>query len=214
MQAPPDTEVRWFRGTGWCQAKMHIDMMEQAVEWGADRICILGSDQIHPEDMFVRLMEHLDTPGIGVISAAVPSRAYVGSQEMKPFQRMAWLQVGDGRAEPAKALDLKGVPCPVQIDFIGTGVVMFETSDLLRLKKPWLSNQIADGERLTRKANADVAFVHSFVDQLGLSLFVDPSIEVRHLHTFEIDETFSERFADWAEPGKGDPSICRYPEST
>jgi hypothetical protein len=103
---------------------------------------------------------------------------------------------------------------PIEIDFIGTGVVMFETKDLLRLKRPWLSNEIADGERLTRRASADVAFVHSFVHQLRLSLFVDPTIDVRHLHTFEIDETFSERFADWAEPGKGDPSICNYPEST
>ena len=46
--------------------------------------------------------------------------------------------------------------------------------------------------------------------ELGIEAWVDTTIEVKHLHTFKIDETFSDRFSDWSEPGKGEPGLCRY----
>jgi hypothetical protein len=42
------------------------------------------------------------------------------------------------------------------------------------------------------------------------SCWVDTTIQVKHLHIFSIDESFPARFADWATPGQGDTTICRY----
>ena len=33
---------------------------------------------------------------------------------------------------------------------------------------------------------------------------VRDKFDIKHLHIFEIDETFQDRYLDWAEPGKGD----------
>jgi hypothetical protein len=46
---------------------------------------------------------------------------------------------------------------------------------------------------------------------LGIKSYVDTTIKVNHTHVFEIDETFPDRFADWAD-GWGDPNICNYVE--
>ena len=47
--------------------------------------------------------------------------------------------------------------------------------------------------------------------EAGATLWVDTSITVKHLHIFAIDDTFSERFADWAVPHPGvDLDICQY----
>lgn len=211
MQAPPGWEIRWFRGKGWCQAKMHTHLCEQALDWGADRICILGSDQIHPEDMLPALSKHMDE-GCGAVSCLIPFRGYLGSQPMAPFGKYAWRKVGDGTKEMPVPIDPSAGDLQ-KIDFIGSGVIMFSAEDLKKLKKPWFFDRIANEEDGTRKTNFDVEFVWALQNELGVQMWLDTTIEIRHLHVFEIDESFQGRFADWAEPGVGDPSVCVYPET-
>jgi hypothetical protein len=88
LQRPPNS--RWFRGKGWCPARRHIDICEQAVEWGASHILILGADQVHPEDMIPRLIKRVEVDKCEVIAALVPTRGHVPWIKMKPFQPMAW----------------------------------------------------------------------------------------------------------------------------
>ncbi len=208
MQAPPGYEVRWFRGKGWCQARMHAHLCEQALEWGADLICILGSDQLHPEDMLPRLVGHIEN-GCDAVSAMIPMRGYIEGQGVGPFGKMAWRQVeGDPQAEPTM-IDMNDGDLQ-KIDFIGSGVILFQADHLRCMKKPWFWDRIADSERLIRRSNFDVEFVWALQRDLGLQMWVDTTIDIRHLHVFEIDASYTERFADWAEPGKGDPEICKY----
>lgn len=207
MEIPKGYEARWFRGKGWCQARMHTHCCEQALEWGADLICFLGSDQIHPEDMLPRLANHMEE-GAGAVSALIPFRGYLGSQEMVPFGKLAWRKVDDGKKIPPVAIDPKAGDLQ-KIDFIGSGVILFRAEYLRRLKKPWFWDRIEDSDRQIRKSNFDVEFVWALQNELGVQMYVDTTIDVRHLHVFEIDETFQDRFADWAEPDSGDPSICK-----
>ncbi len=208
MQAPPGHEMRWFRGKGWCQARMHTDLCEQALAWGADRICILGSDQIHPEDMLPKLVGHMDA-GCGAVSAMIPFRGYLSNQDLPPFGKIAWRKVGDGTKELPVTIDRSDGDLQA-IDFIGSGAIMFRADDLRKLKKPWFWDRMEDSDRQVRLSNFDVEFVLALQKELGVQMWVDTTIDVRHLHVFEIDETFPERFADWSDPGKGDPSICKY----
>ena len=59
----------------------------------------------------------------------------------------------------------------------------------------------------------DATFALRMQQALGIEGWVDTTIRVRHAHVFAIDETFSERFADWATPGVGEAAICRYRET-
>jgi len=211
MQAPPGYEVRWFRGRGWCQARAHNDGFEKALDWGADLICTLDSDQIHPEDMLVRLVERIEG-GCDAVSCLVPFRGFASRQKMVPFQKMAWRKVGDGVKVPAVAIDI-GDGDLQKIDFIGSGVILFKAEDLKRLKKPWFWDRIEDGERLIRRPGGDVSFVWALQRELGVQMWVDTTIDIKHLHIFEVDETFPERFADWSHPGAGEAAICSYKET-
>jgi hypothetical protein len=49
--------------------------------------------------------------------------------------------------------------------------------------------------------------------ETGAKAWVDTTIRVKHCHVFGIDETFSERFADWSHPGVGEDAICLYKET-
>ena len=209
MRVPLGYELRWFRGKGWCQARAHNDGFEKALEWGADLICTLDSDQIHPEDMFTRLLYRIEG-GCDAVSALVPFRGFNDVQKMVPFQKMAWRRVSSDT--DAESIDVNDGDLQ-RIDFIGSGVIMFKAADLEQLKKPWFWDRIEDGERLIRRPGGDVSFVWALQRELGVQMWVDTTIDVKHLHIFEVDETFPERFADWSQPGNGDPTVCVYKEN-
>jgi hypothetical protein len=228
LQRPAGYDVRFFRGKGWCPARRHIDLCEQALAWGADLICVIGADQIHPEDLLPRLVQRFEE-GCEVVAALVPARGYVGWQDMKPFQPMAWRFKSSNGHDPRqvssrayRGMGLDGDMIDVidpeagdlqQVHFIGSGVLMFHRDHLLALKKPWFMETI-DRESYQRLANMDCTFVWRLQVEAQAKVWVDTTIKVRHLHAFEIDETYQERFTDWMRPGTGSPDICRYDRPT
>ena len=193
MKAPIGVEVKWIRGRGWCPSRRHIDSMEKAIEWGADLICFVGADQIHPEDMFQRLVDRYNE-GYKIISAMVPIRGHVVGQDSKPFQPMAWRLKKDSKTE-FEAIDPEDGAVQ-KIDVIGSGVFMFPTEILKRLKKPWFKEDI-DMETYNRKFSGDSDFVWRLGRELGEQVYTDTTIKVKHTHVFDIDETFQERFKDY-----------------
>lgn len=212
-------ETRFFRGMGWCSAKRHLDICEKAIAWGADLICIIGSDQIHPEDMLPRLVARFEQ-GYEVIGALVPARGYFEHQDMKPFQPMAWRFKKSNQIEPIR--EFRGLardPDMIEIvhradgdvqsvNFMGSGVIMFHRDHLLALRKPWFYETV-DQETQTRIACMDTKFCWRLQSEAHAKVWVDTTIMVKHLHVFEIDDTYQERFADWGQAG-GDPDICDY----
>ena len=209
-------ETRYFQGKGWCPARRHADLCEQALAWGADLICVLGADQIHPEDTLVRLVQRWND-GHEVIAALVPARGFVAFQEMKPFQRMAWRLVSSSATDLAdvqfgqpqiEVIDPAAGDVQ-RVDFIGSGVLMFHRDHLLALRQPWFSENY-DPTTMKRLASMDTTFVWRLQVEAGAQVWVDTTIPVRHLNAFEIDDTYSDRFADWTQPGVGDPAICNF----
>ena len=222
LKRPDGYDVRFFRGTGWCPARRHIDGCEQALEWGAELLLITGADQIHPPDMLVKLTGRWEE-GYEVVSALVPCRGYVHWQPMMPFQPMAWRfksasgKVGevDTRQREYRGMDLDfdmvHIIDPADgdiqpVNFIGSGVLMFHRDHLLALEKPWFRETI-HWEDMKRTANMDCTFVWRLQREAYARAWVDTTIKVKHAHVFGIDETFSGRFADWA-IGGGEREIC------
>jgi hypothetical protein len=212
-----DWEIEFFMGRGVDPAARHTDMCLQGLDWGADLICIIGADQVHPRDLLGRLIDRYEETGGGVISALVPFRGYVSWQDMKPFQPMGWKWRCDGVRELAGGVD-KEFWDPInpadgdlqRVDVIGSGVLLFDRETLLSLKKPWFYYQV-DPATMARVADMDTKFVFRLKAEAGAQVWVDTTIKVTHIHDMEIDDTFQDRFADWAN-GQGDKEICKVPE--
>lgn len=221
LQHPPGWTVTFHRGRGWSPARRHQDACEKAVQAGADVLLILGADQVYEPDLLCRLLARREE-GYEAVAALVPARGFVAwNQGMTPFQRVAWRfksQDGPPVCRPYRGQDVDGDMVEMidpaagemqPIHFIGSGVLMFDTDHLLALKRPWFYETV-DHESQIRTACMDTRFCFRLLMEAGADVWVDTTIQVRHLHIFAIDETFSARFADWATPGIGDPAICNY----
>ena len=228
LRHPEGCEVRFIRGGGWCPARRHIEGCQKAVDWGADYILIVGSDQVYEPDLLERLIARTQQ-GYDVVAALVPARGYFGRNKMRPFQPMAWRlkttdQLGSMEVREYRGYQTDGDMIEVvelqpgdeemqQINFIGSGVLMFHTDYLLSLDKPWFFEKY-DATTMERHASMDTTFVWRLQDEAFATIWLDTAIKIKHIHPFEIDDTFQYRFLDWMQPGVGDVDICRFlPES-
>lgn len=219
LKHPKGYEVQFFRGEGWCPARRHIRLCERALDWGADLICIIGADQIHPPDMLERLVRRYEE-GCDVVCALVPCRGYLHWQPMKPFQPMMWRfksseETGTFKVRQYRGMkedgDMLHVIDPKDgelqpVNFAGTGVTLFHKDHLLALERPWFKESI-QMEGFTRVASQDVTFIWRLQMEANARVWVDTTIKVKHAHVFQIDESFQDRFADWG-TGSGPENIC------
>ena len=217
LQRPENS--RWVRGIGWCPARRHTDICEKAIELGASHILILGSDQTYEEDMIPRLIKRIEKDGCEAIAAMVPTRGYVSRMNMKPFQPMGWRLRTDGVEEVGRLEDNPQQWEPIdpdagdvqRVDVIGSGVLLFHRDHLLALRKPWWYYRV-DPETMQRVADMDTRMVWRLRSEAGAIVYVDTTIKVKHLHTFEIDDSFQDRFMDWMDPTLTTDDIAQYHE--
>jgi len=214
----PMWEAGFFMGRGCDPAARHVDMCQQALDWGADLICVVGADQVHPTDMLDRLIDRYWETGGGVISALVPFRGYVSWQNMKPFQPMGWRVVTNG----AGVREFRGMTLdpdmfePInpadgdlqRVDVIGSGVLMFDRQTIEALAPPWFYYKV-DPVTMQRVADMDTRFVWRLREEVQAHVYVDTTIKVKHVHDMEIDESFQWRFADWATSEDADAGIVK-----
>lgn len=191
IEAPPDCEVKWFRGMGWCQARRRAHLCEQALDWGADLICQLDADQVYEPDVLKRLLNRIDE-GCQVVAAMVPGRVHVNASMAVPFQRLAWKVVGEETipVDPNDG-DLQ------QAEFPTSACVMFRADVLKNIERPWYFNKFDAKDWSLKQGEDGVFFYH--LKLCGIPSYVDTTIRVKHAHVFEIDESFPDRFADWSE---------------
>jgi len=230
MKHPDGFDVKFFRGAGWCPAKRHMTMCEEAMSWGADLICIIGADQVHPEDMLIRLTDRWNQ-GYEIITLLVPARGYVSWQPMKPFQPMAYrfktnTELGEANLEDVTYRNYEGMDKSghllhvvtradadengmARCNFIGSGVLMFEKAHLAAITKPWFYETF-EKETQTRRACMDSKFIWRLQEEAGATIWVDTTIFIKHLHVFEIDDSFSDRFSDWTDITMADLAICNF----
>jgi hypothetical protein len=217
LERPEGWDVKIVRGDGWSPARRHTHVVEQGLAWGADVIGIIGSDQVYDPDLLCRLAKRFED-GYTAVAAMVPSRGYIPSQKMLPFQPLAWrwkspeemgISPQELRARTFRSLKEDGDMVHVvtradgemvPVDFIGSGVLFFHKDHVLAMQQPWFYESVNTATQ-ARLASQDTRFVWRLKTEGGARLHVDTTIVVKHLHIFEIDDTFSERFQDWAVPG-------------
>lgn len=192
IQNPPDCEVRWFLGGGWCQARRRMDACEKALDWGAEAIVQLDVDQVYDPDILCRLLSRF-REGYQVIAAMVPGRGWVDVEKMKPFQRLAWKLIDGGKDfEPVDPSEGDVIEC----EFPTSACLIMDADIFRKLPKPWYSIDY-DPDTWEVKAGEDSLFFLNIKKYLGIKSYVDTTINVKHLNVFAIDDTYSERFPDW-----------------
>lgn len=209
LERPEGVDVKFFKGKGWCPARRHVDLCEQALDWGADLICIIGADQVHPQDMLPRLYKRFEE-GYDIVACLVPSRGYLPWVNMKAFQPMAYRFKTSEETGTTKIRQYRDYTRDsdmlhiikredgemVKCNFCGSGVLMFHIDYLLSLKKPWFFETV-ETETYERLACMDSTFVWRLQSEAGGTVWIDTTILVEHLHTFHIDDSFQDRFLDW-----------------
>lgn len=205
IEKPDGFEVRWFRGMGWCQARRRIHAAEKALAWGAELIACLDIDQIYEPDILRRLVSRIEE-GYEMVAAMVPMRGYVALSKMRPFQPLAWTMRGDTWV-PVERSDGEMVQC----DFPTSATLIFRSSDLRKMRKPWYYSTY-DAENMKMVHGEDGTFAVRMQRDAGIKAWVDTTIQVKHIGVFQIDDTFQERFSDWADAGSGPESLCNMSE--
>ena len=136
----------------------------------------------------------------------VPLRGYIEESKLPPFARLAWRSTQGGKDfQPVEITDGDVQPCK----FPTSACVPFAAEALPKLKPPWYFFEY-DTKTYKMVKGEDGIFFVRMAKYVGVKSYVDTTIKVKHCGVFQIDETFPERFADWAEPGKGDPTMCSF----
>lgn len=223
---PEGWDVEYVIGRGHSSARRHIDICEKALRKGADYILILGSDQLYEPDLLCRLTKRV-CEGYEVVTALVPTRGFLPWQNMMPFQPLAWRlktldELGpDLRYQKRRFrslvddADMVHVIKPEdgemqRVHFQGSGCLLFHRDHLLSLRPPWFYETIQVMTQ-ARIANMDCRFVARLATEAHATVWCDTTIKIKHLHIFSIDDSFAERFADWAiGAGNPDPTITAW----
>jgi hypothetical protein len=205
-ERPENTEVRWFFGEGWCPANRHNNGCIEAMNWGADYIMLAGSDHVTDLDVLVILKWIIDEKGWDMATGITTTRGVYGPVK-KPYQYLSYKKK-------------EGVPLPIvqaarmintdkiwdviskedgsqEIHIIGSGCIMMRREVLETMPQPWFVDQVEpDSINFTRHATNDTAFVARATLKYGFRLWLATEINVWHLETMAIDETFADRFKD------------------
>jgi hypothetical protein len=108
---------------------------------------------------------------------------------------------------PVGSLELEGSPAALlhaddtesqEIHMLGTGTLMFKVEVVLDMKLPWFQEVIKKNGLYGRYCIQDSHFVYRCTVEGGHSLWLDTTIEQKHVQVFPIDKTYKHRFADKA----------------
>lgn len=209
LKCPEGWEMRFINGEGWCPAARHNNALARGINWGAHALMFLGADHIVDEDICIKLMKHLED-GWDLATGWIPSRGVFGENRELVFPNMAFVMKDEDRfvpQGPVGSLELERSDANLindddapsqEIHMIGTGTLMFKVEVVLYMKMPWFQEIIEKDGLYSRKCIQDSHFVYRCTVENGFRLFLDTTIEQKHLNIFPIDKTYKERFADKA----------------
>ena len=188
LHSPDGVRVEWFRGLGWCDARRVHNIIEHALEEGADFVAFLDGDVIIPPNWLEGMLKHLDA-GRQAVASVIPMRGRA-LDKFAPFEPMAWKAYGNQLVPIACDMGIQ------MVDYASLGACLFDMNVFITGHAPWAGHEYDHQTWKPEGSTADsILFRHLKRD--GVQLWADPDIDVQHLHTFAIDRTYSERFPDW-----------------
>ncbi len=155
-------------------ADVRNDLVMQSLgQYGSySHLIMLDTDQIYPFDCIEKFVQHA-AEGYKVVGTVV-------HRSWPPFDAILY------RGTPGKYLHVPDKEIysgdMVEVDATGTGAIMYSTDIFFDIKKPWYQiTKDEDGKNI----GEDIGLCQK-LRNLGIKIFVDTSIEIGHLVTYEV----------------------------
>lgn len=153
--------------------EMRNYIVARAIQSGCTHLLMMDTDQIYPKNT----IEALFSNNVDVCHARVYRR-------YPPFDALMFELLDKGRYIERTDYDEGDI---VEVDACGTGCVLYDIKVFETIKAPWFEFvRDADGDRV----GEDVNFCKKLKEK-GYKIWVDTSVNVKHLGVIEIDEAFS-----------------------
>ena len=156
-------------------------IVEQALEKGCTHLIFMDTDQIYPEDFLVKIMSH----DKDVVGTAITKR-------YPPFNVLVMRgSLGKYRLVPDE--DIENIHL-LECDASGTGAIMFRTEVFFHASEfgKWFQVSVTDDGR---PIGEDVYFC-SELRKAGYKIWIDTTIDIKHLGILAIDYNFYKLFKD------------------
>lgn len=178
MYKPEGCSVAFQKGSLIYDARNHLAV--QAIKGQYDYVLWLDSDMVFPQDMLLRMMEHMKDKDIisGLYFRRVPPYKPVLYKELNPGGDPSYTEYDEYPSEP------------FMLEGIGFGCVLMKTAVLVTLgllQGGWFSPVEGFGEDLSFCIRAKNA---------GYKIWCDPSISCGHIGHSIIDEKFYKSFQE------------------
>ena len=189
LRPPSGYCLEWVRGLGWCDARRVNYIIEHALKVEADLIAFIEGDVIVPPEWLEAMTKHIDT-GKRVISSIVPMRGRA-NEAFTPFEPMAW-NIIDNKVT---GIDQDNGLQPV--DFVSLCAVMMDANIFRENDKVWTWHTFDKKKGYKAVGGTADTYMMQTIRRCGITIWADPAIKAKHLHAFEIDDTFGARFPEW-----------------
>ena len=189
LRPPSGYSIEWTRGLGWCDARRIHYIIEHALGADADLIAFLDADVIVPPEWLETMVKHAES-GRRAVASVVPMRGRAHEQYL-PFEAMAWNLVGGVLV----AVDIAGGLQKVR--FASLGAVMLDANIFREEDTLWTWHEFDEDRGYKATGSTADSILMQNLHKRGIQVYADPTVDVKHLHTFLIDHTFGERFPEW-----------------
>ncbi len=155
-------------------AEIRNQLVERALDNGCTHLLMMDSDQVYAPDTIIKLLAHDKT----VVSAIV-HRRYPGFDPIL-YRGIPgrYIHISD-----EEILDSKEEKNLIEIDATGCGCVLYNTEVFLKIDPPWFEfGRDEQGSII----GEDIGFCYK-LKQNGYRIFCDPTIDIGHLSTLEIN---------------------------
>lgn len=185
LQKPENCSVAFQKGSLIYDARNKLAVL--AIKGNYDYVLWLDSDMTFPQDMLVKMLEHMKDKDIvsGIYFRRVPPYKPVLFSQVDPDADPSWIGYDD---YPSQPFELEG---------IGFGCVLMKTSVLCAIgltQGSWFSPVAGFGEDLSFCIRARNA---------GYKIWCDPSLACGHVSHTVITEGFYRTLKEAANEGKG-----------
>ena len=160
---------------------MRNDLAQGAILAGCSHLLMMDSDQRYPPDCIEKLVDRMDNEDMMVLAAPVHRR-------YPPFDPILFRgEVNKYKHVPDKE-SYSGDVIPV--DAIGCGCIMYDMKIFEIVERPWYQITVSDEGKTVGE---DIYFC-SNIRKKDIGIFVDTSIKIQHLTTYEVDRMTYELF--------------------
>lgn len=187
LKIPAGVEIRWEFVNGWCSARRKTGGVELAQAWGADYIVFVDADELIEPDTLERLFAHA-LAGRCPVGGLQPARGYIPHLMERPYQAVCW----DDNGKPFTPDKLQTVR------YGPMGCCLIQMQVFKEMRRPWFDEKF-DPNTMARLSSLDQRFTERLWKN-GTPMWIDPTIQAKHMDAMPIDFTFQNRFDDLMVP--------------